>query len=101
MTATINIPEKLYKQADETARLLGVSNMQLFVIAMEQYLRECYVSNEKPIKKQEMSKEEFSPSVKSMLDAFKMPEVSNMSLYYKDEINSARDEKFRKKGFVD
>ena len=40
MTTTMSIPDKLYRQADETARLLGVSNMQLFVIAMEQYLRE-------------------------------------------------------------
>jgi metal-responsive CopG/Arc/MetJ family transcriptional regulator len=40
MTATMNIPDKLYRQADETASTLGISNMQLFVLAIEQYVRE-------------------------------------------------------------
>ena len=51
MTATMTISDKLYRQADETARLLGVSNMQLFEIAIEQYIREHSMQNQKPRRK--------------------------------------------------
>jgi hypothetical protein len=100
MTTTMNIPNKLYKQANETAQLLGVSDMELYLIAIEQYIREqktqkgLFISL-KPQQKIVLSgtNEEFSPSVKSILGAFKITDVNNMSLYYKDEINAVKDER--------
>jgi len=40
MTATIDVPDKLYEQASKTARILGMNYGQLFIVAVEQYVKE-------------------------------------------------------------
>jgi len=103
MTATMNISEKLYNQANETARLMGLSNMQFFEIAIRQYIREQKAQNINKVFSLREKKEDdtLPPLVKSMLGAFKTADTENMSLYYKDEINAAKEERFRKKGLID
>jgi len=45
MTTTINMPDKLYRQADKTAEFLGMNSTQLFVVAIERYITENAVQN--------------------------------------------------------
>jgi metal-responsive CopG/Arc/MetJ family transcriptional regulator len=41
----VNLPDKLYQQADKTAQILGLDCKQLFVIAIEQYVRSYSAKN--------------------------------------------------------
>jgi len=40
MTATISIPQNLYRQVNETAQFMGVSQRRFLILAIQEYLSE-------------------------------------------------------------